>query len=122
MPEDRRGAYRGTAEERSRQDPEDRVAQAVLGQPVAEHSLSPAGPSTQARIGRHDLGAFAGETFDLIVVGGGITGAGVVRHAAQAGLRTLLLEADDFAAGTSSRSTKLIHGGLRYLAMGDVAL
>jgi glycerol-3-phosphate dehydrogenase len=84
--------------------------------------LSPAGPSAPARIGRHDLGAFAGETFDLIVVGGGITGAGVVRHAAQAGLRTLLLEADDFAAGTSSRSTKLIHGGLRYLAMGDVAL
>lgn len=60
--------------------------------------------------------------FDVLVVGGGITGAGVARHAAQCGLKTLLLEAADFAAGTSSRSTKLIHGGLRYLAMGDFAL
>jgi glycerol-3-phosphate dehydrogenase len=74
------------------------------------------------RIGRHDLAALEHELFDLIVVGGGITGAGVARHAAQTGLRTLLLEAADFASGTSSRSTKLIHGGLRYLAMGDVAL
>ena len=60
--------------------------------------------------------------FDLVIVGGGITGAGIARHAAQAGLTVLLLEAEDFAAGTSSRSTKLIHGGLRYLAMGDIAL
>jgi glycerol-3-phosphate dehydrogenase len=74
------------------------------------------------RLGDRPLAAVAGERFDLVVVGGGITGAGVARHAAQAGLRTLLLEADDFAAGTSSRSTKLIHGGLRYLAMGDIAL
>lgn len=64
----------------------------------------------------------AGEAFDVIVVGGGITGAGVARHAAQCGLRTLVLEAGDYASGTSSRSTKLIHGGLRYLAMGDFAL
>jgi glycerol-3-phosphate dehydrogenase len=62
------------------------------------------------------------QPFDLVVVGGGITGAGVARHAAQAGLRTLVLDAADFASGTSSRSTKLIHGGLRYLAMGDVTL
>jgi len=78
--------------------------------------------SPAARIGRQDLERLAGETFDLIVIGGGITGAGVARHAAQTGLRTLLLEAEDFASGTSSRSTKLIHGGLRYLAMGDIAL
>ena len=78
--------------------------------------------SPAARIGRQDLEGLAGETFDLIVIGGGITGAGVARHAAQTGLRTLLLEAEDFASGTSSRSTKLIHGGLRYLAMGDIAL
>jgi glycerol-3-phosphate dehydrogenase len=78
--------------------------------------------SAPPRIGGHDLGRLARERFDLIVVGGGITGAGVARHAAQCGLRTLLLEAADFAAGTSSRSTKLIHGGLRYLAMGDIAL
>ena len=58
----------------------------------------------------------------MAVVGGGITGAGVARHAALAGLSTVLLEASDFAAGTSGRSTKLIHGGLRYLARGDVGL
>jgi glycerol-3-phosphate dehydrogenase len=58
----------------------------------------------------------------VAIIGGGITGAGVARHAALAGLSTLLLEASDFASGTSSRSTKLIHGGLRYLAMGDVGL
>jgi len=62
------------------------------------------------------------EVFDCAVIGGGITGAGVAREAALRGLRVALLEASDFAAGTSSRSSKLIHGGLRYLAMGDVAL
>ena len=53
--------------------------------------------------------------WDIIVVGGGITGAGIFRAAAAAGLKVLLLEADDFAFGTSSRSSKLVHGGLRYL-------
>jgi glycerol-3-phosphate dehydrogenase len=53
--------------------------------------------------------------WDVIVIGGGITGAGVFREAARAGLRTLLVEAGDFACGTSSRSSKLVHGGLRYL-------
>ncbi|MDZ7824945.1 MAG: FAD-dependent oxidoreductase [Gammaproteobacteria bacterium] len=61
-------------------------------------------------------------TFDLLVIGGGITGAGVARDAALRGLSVALVEAEDFAAGTSNRSSKLIHGGLRYLAMGDVAL
>jgi len=56
------------------------------------------------------------------VVGGGITGAGIARDAALRGLSTGLVEAVDFAAGTSSRSSKLIHGGVRYLAQGDVAL
>ena len=55
------------------------------------------------------------ETFDLVVIGGGITGCGILLDAAQRGLRVLLLEASDVAAGTSSRSSKLIHGGLRYL-------
>jgi glycerol-3-phosphate dehydrogenase len=59
---------------------------------------------------------------DVLVVGGGITGAGVARDAALRGLRVALLEANDFAAGTSSRSSKLIHGGVRYLQQGDVAL
>src|SRR5688572_32271160 len=55
------------------------------------------------------------ETFDLLVIGGGITGAGIALDAASRGLKTALLEKNDFAFGTSSRSTKLIHGGLRYL-------
>ena len=61
--------------------------------------------------------ALAGLTqpFDLVVVGGGITGCGVLLDAAQRGLRTLLVEKADLASGTSSRSSKLIHGGLRYL-------
>jgi glycerol-3-phosphate dehydrogenase len=62
------------------------------------------------------------ERFDVIVIGGGITGAGVARDAAARGLRVAVLESDDFAAGTSSRSSKLIHGGLRYLATGEVDL
>jgi glycerol-3-phosphate dehydrogenase len=53
--------------------------------------------------------------FDLIVIGGGITGAGILREAARAGLRAALFEQGDFASGTSSRSSKLVHGGLRYL-------
>lgn len=53
--------------------------------------------------------------WDVIIVGGGITGAGILRQAARLGLRVLLLEQHDFAAGTSSRSSKLVHGGLRYL-------
>lgn len=63
----------------------------------------------------------AGE-FDVLVIGGGITGAGVALDAAARGLRTSLVEKDDFASGTSSRSSKLVHGGLRYLQQGDVRL
>jgi tetratricopeptide (TPR) repeat protein len=61
------------------------------------------------------------ERFDLVVIGGGITGAGIACERARRGLRVALLEAGDFATGTSSRSSKFIHGGLRYLALGDVA-
>ncbi|GAB2957298.1 glycerol-3-phosphate dehydrogenase/oxidase [Hymenobacter coalescens] len=60
--------------------------------------------------------------WDLIVIGGGATGLGVAVDALSRGYRTLLLERTDFAKGTSSRSTKLVHGGVRYLAQGDVAL
>ena len=56
--------------------------------------------------------------WDVIVIGGGITGAGIFREAVRAGLKTLLLEQKDFAWGTSSRSSKLVHGGLRYLKEG----
>lgn len=55
------------------------------------------------------------QTVDLLIVGGGITGAGVAREAAQRGLRVFLAESRDFAVGTSSRSSKLVHGGIRYL-------
>ena len=60
--------------------------------------------------------------FDLAIIGGGITGAGVARDAALRGRTVALVEARDFASGTSSRSSKMIHGGLRYLAQGDLAL
>ena len=65
--------------------------------------------------------ASAGE-LDLLVIGGGITGAGTALDAATRGLRVALVEARDLAAGTSSASSKLIHGGLRYLEMGDIGL
>ncbi|MBI2802661.1 MAG: glycerol-3-phosphate dehydrogenase/oxidase [Gammaproteobacteria bacterium] len=61
-------------------------------------------------------------TFDLAVIGGGATGAGIAWDAASRGLATLLVERDDFGHGTSSRSTKLIHGGVRYLAQGRLGL
>ena len=60
--------------------------------------------------------------FDLIVIGGGITGAGILREAARAGLKAVLFEQGDFASGTSSRSSKLVHGGLRYLKNSQVKL
>ena len=59
---------------------------------------------------------------DVLVIGGGIAGAGVLRDAASRGLRTLLVERDDFAAGTSGRSSKLIHGGLRYIGEGHLSV
>ncbi|CAB4571853.1 unannotated protein [freshwater metagenome] len=62
------------------------------------------------------------ESFDVIVIGGGITGVGVALDAASRGLRTALVERDDFASGTSSKSSKLVHGGLRYLQQGEVRL
>ncbi len=55
------------------------------------------------------------QPWDMILIGGGITGAGILRQATHAGLRALLVEAHDFASGTSSRSSKLVHGGMRYL-------
>ena len=70
----------------------------------------------------HALERLRNETFDVVVVGGGITGVGCALDAASRGLRTALVERDDFASGTSSKSSKLIHGGLRYLQQGDVRL
>jgi glycerol-3-phosphate dehydrogenase len=78
-------------------------------------------PSTQFR--RADmLDRLEAESFDVLVIGGGITGTGVALDAAARGLRTALVERDDFASGTSSKSSKLVHGGLRYLQQGEVRL
>ena len=60
--------------------------------------------------------------WDLVIIGGGITGAGILKLACQMGLKVLLLEQRDFAWGSSSRSSKMVHGGLRYMAQGQVAL
>lgn len=68
------------------------------------------------------LARLADETFDVLVVGGGATGLGAAVDAAARGYRTALIEAEDFAAATSSRSTKLIHGGVRYLQQGNIGL
>lgn len=102
---------------------------------VHEHTVRMMTPSempqapTSATMGSLDLrnrGAAFGrldqETFDVVVIGGGITGAGIAHDAALRGLRVALIEARDVASGTSSRSSKMIHGGLRYLAQGDVGL
>ena len=75
--------------------------------------------SFSARNRATDIATLKGETADLIVIGGGITGAGIALDAASRGLKVVLLEKGDFASGTSSKSTKLIHGGLRYLKQFD---
>ena len=61
-------------------------------------------------------------SWDMIVIGGGASGLGTALEAATRGYRTLLVEAHDYAKGTSSRSTKLVHGGVRYLAQGNISL
>lgn len=71
---------------------------------------------------RRDFESLSHQTFDLAVIGGGIQGAATAREAALRGLKVALVEARDFASGTSSRSTKLIHGGLRYLEQFDFKL
>jgi glycine/D-amino acid oxidase-like deaminating enzyme len=79
-------------------------------------------PSTAVAARQEAFDALSAEPFDLLVIGGGINGAGIARDAAMRGLRTALVEGADFASGTSSRSSKLIHGGLRYLEQGNVRL
>ena len=72
-------------------------------------------PALGARQREEALGRLRGESFDLVVVGGGVTGCGIALDAATRGLSVALVEMRDYAAGTSSRSGKLIHGGLRYM-------
>jgi len=80
------------------------------------------GTGLDLRDRRASFAALEAETFDLLVIGAGITGCGVARDAAMRGLRVALIDANDVGAGTSSRSSKLIHGGLRYLAQGQVGV
>ena len=71
---------------------------------------------------RADIWQSISQPWDLLIIGGGITGAGILREAARLGLKALLVEQRDFAWGTSSRSSKLVHGGLRYLKQGKLGL
>ena len=81
--------------------------------------MAAATPNEQRQRALDSLGT---TRFDLVIVGGGITGAGIARDAALRGLKVALLEKDDFASGTSSKSSKLIHGGLRYLQHFELGL
>jgi len=81
-------------------------------------TVEPLEPAQRAR----DLRRMADEVFDIVVIGGGVTGAGVALDAATRGLSVALVEQRDFAAGTSSRSSKLFHGGLRYLEQLELGL
>ena len=78
--------------------------------------------SFSAAARRENVERLAQEEFDLLIIGGGITGVGIARDAAMRGFRTALVEKGDFAIGTSSRSTRLIHGGIRYLEYGEFKL
>ncbi|MFI2856703.1 glycerol-3-phosphate dehydrogenase/oxidase [Paenibacillus sp. JSM ZJ436] len=71
---------------------------------------------------KHIFSTMADSAYDLIIIGGGITGSGIALDAVTRGMKVLLLEMQDFAAGTSSRSTKLVHGGLRYLKQLEVSM
>ena len=71
---------------------------------------------------RTDPRQLDGKRFDLVIIGGGIQGAAIAREAACRRIATLLVEKTDFAVGTSSRSSRLVHGGLRYLQQGNIAL
>ncbi|MFZ0287108.1 MAG: FAD-dependent oxidoreductase, partial [Terriglobales bacterium] len=73
---------------------------------------------SNSAVNRPSLG---GKQFDVAVIGGGINGVAIARECARAGHRTMLVEQNDFAAGTTSRSTRIIHGGLRYLEHGDLS-
>src|SRR6516225_8443125 len=70
----------------------------------------------------HNLTLLGSEQFDVLVIGGGVTGAGVALDAVARGYKVALVEKTDFASGTSSKSTKLVHGGIRYLPNFDFAL
>ena len=82
-------------------------------------NAQPASPASRKEILQH---LAQPHQYDLAIIGGGATGLGVALDAAARGLSVILLESADFAKGTSSRSTKLVHGGVRYLAQGNISL
>src|SRR5205085_8361774 len=96
------------------------------GVPPWRYMPSPPPPRNPARLDLEQRAAaldrMREETFDVLVVGGGATGTGCALDAASRGLSVALVEARDFASGTSSKSSKLVHGGLRYLQQREVAL
>ncbi len=81
-----------------------------------------AGPHGKRSLERSTVAQLAAQPADLLVIGGGINGAGIARDAAMRGLRTMLVEQNDLGSGTSSRSSRLIHGGLRYLEQGEFGM
>src|SRR5580692_2405551 len=84
---------------------------------------APAATSSAGRFQRADaLRRLASDPFDVLVIGGGITGAGVALDSSSRGLKTALVEKQDFASGTSSKSSKMVHGGLRYLQQREFRL
>ncbi|MFY0572469.1 FAD-dependent oxidoreductase [Archangium lansingense] len=85
---------------------------------VASLPSSPQPPAPRSE----RLAALSSQEFDLLVIGGGVTGSGIARDASLRGLRVALVEREDFASGTSSRSSRLIHGGVRYLEHGHLGL
>lgn len=89
---------------------------------TTQSNLDPVAPRLRQRVTSFEQVKARTAPWDVLVVGGGITGAGVAREAARRGLAVLLVEQRDFAWGTSSRSSKMVHGGLRYLAQGDFGL
>lgn len=92
--------------------------------PIATPIPSAADEATDSPLSARarSLRSLGDEAFDLLVIGGGITGCGIARDAALRGMRVALVEKDDFASGTSSRSSRLIHGGVRYLEHGHLHL
>ncbi|MBU8896641.1 glycerol-3-phosphate dehydrogenase [Corallococcus sp. H22C18031201] len=95
-----------------------RSESAALLQPSVSEGAVPVAPPPRAE----RLHALAAREFDVLIIGGGVVGAGSARDAALRGLRVALVEREDFASGTSSRSSRLIHGGLRYLEHGHLGL
>ena len=99
------------------------IEQPAFGsKPMSVPEKPGAGPHSRRSLERPTIAQLAAQPADLLVIGGGINGAGIARDAAMRGLRTILVEQNDLGSGTSSRSSRLIHGGLRYLEQGEFGL